>query len=150
MGLARDYPNALLVVIGVPPRDAAYVNSQGLPQSRVLIDTEAKSTLENALFSRQLLHPNKSDKWLIVTSALHMPRAIGTSRKAGFTVISWPIADLNSDNRDSSRETMQEVLGRFAYWLLRRMNALLPGLISRLPPRPALTERWDHNRRDTS
>jgi uncharacterized SAM-binding protein YcdF (DUF218 family) len=61
------------------------------------IETEGRSvnTHENATLSYQLLAPRGIHRILLVTSAMHMPRAAGTFRKAGFDVIPVP-ADFHS------------------------------------------------------
>jgi uncharacterized SAM-binding protein YcdF (DUF218 family) len=48
------------------------------------------NTRENAIFSYQTLAPRGVRRILLVTSAMHMPRAVGAFRKAGFQVIAAP------------------------------------------------------------
>ena len=62
-----------------------FLLAQGLPEGRVLLEDRATSTRQNALFSLPLARPQPGERWLLVTSAMHMPRSIGVFRGAG-----WP------------------------------------------------------------
>src|SRR6266478_6390205 len=42
-------------------------------------------------FPKQSFSPSLVRRWLLVTSAYHMPRAIGVFRKAGFPVEPYPV-----------------------------------------------------------
>lgn len=63
----------------------------GLPEGRLLVEEKSRNTLENALFSRDILKPAPGSRYLLVTSAFHMPRSVGLFRKAGFTVVAYPV-----------------------------------------------------------
>jgi uncharacterized SAM-binding protein YcdF (DUF218 family) len=98
--LARQYPHARIIVSGgtdpsTPgPSEAAIVKqyyvSFGIAADRITIEDQSQSTAENARFTAQSIRPGPGTRWLLVTSAYHMPRAIGAFRKAGFNVIAWP------------------------------------------------------------
>lgn len=122
--LMHRFPDTKLIITGAPAEDVAYAASQGM-QDRLIIEPQATSTFENALFSRQLLSPRIADKWLLVTSAVHMPRAIGTFRSAGFSVLPWPVFD-RSDNFSDTPRTLHEVFGLLEYWMLGRIGSLFP------------------------
>ncbi|MCZ7596337.1 MAG: YdcF family protein [Hyphomicrobium sp.] len=62
----------------------------GVDDTHLLLDRRARNTSENALFAKQLADPRPGERWLLVTSAWHMPRAMGLFRKAGFNVEAWP------------------------------------------------------------
>jgi uncharacterized SAM-binding protein YcdF (DUF218 family) len=47
--------------------------------------------MENAINTVRLVMPKPGERWLLVTSAWHMPRAIGLFRKAGFPVEAYPV-----------------------------------------------------------
>lgn len=55
------------------------------------------TTWENAAKTYALLHPQGVDRIVLVTQALHMPRALLAFRQAGFTVLPAPI-DAETDN----------------------------------------------------
>jgi uncharacterized SAM-binding protein YcdF (DUF218 family) len=100
--LARRYPQARLVFTGGsgdifhPDLKEAPVARQalqrmGLDVVRVLFDDRARNTRENALFAQALARPQPGETWLLVTSASHMPRAMGAFRAAGWSMTPWPV-----------------------------------------------------------
>ncbi|MBW1942849.1 MAG: YdcF family protein [Deltaproteobacteria bacterium] len=68
----------------------------GIDFGRVILEERARSTYENALFSRQLVSSVGDDQWVLITSAWHMPRAFGAFRKAGWAIIPYPV-DFRTD-----------------------------------------------------
>ncbi len=124
--LAGRYPAAKLIVTGASAADEDYARTHILESAQLLIESHARSTFENALYSRQLLNPVAGEKWLIVTSAIHMPRAIGTFREAGFAVVPWPVFDLSNAHATAEHGTWHEVFGLLAYWFLGRIDSLFP------------------------
>src|SRR5262249_20121851 len=99
--LARKYPAVRIVFSGgdagliTSGNEAdfalAFFESLGLPQERVLFENQSRNTIENAEFSKSLAGPKPGERWLIVTSAFHMPRAIGVFRAVGFAVEAYPV-----------------------------------------------------------
>ena len=64
---------------------AEVLASLGVETNRVIYEDQSRNTYENAVFSKRLIDPGQSERWLLVTSARHMPRAIGSFRKGMFT-----------------------------------------------------------------
>ena len=62
----------------------------GIGSDRLILERKARNTAENAILAKELADPKPGQRWLLVTSAWHMPRAIGLFRKAGFDVEAWP------------------------------------------------------------
>lgn len=104
--LARRHPEARLVLSGGAgdpfdqrhreARLAAGLIADLYPESpdlggRLLIEADSRNTRENALFTRRLVEPVPGETWLLVTSALHMPRAVGSFRAVGWTVLPYPV-----------------------------------------------------------
>jgi uncharacterized SAM-binding protein YcdF (DUF218 family) len=100
--LARKYPaarvlfsggEASLIVRGANEADfaLAFFESLGLPHERVLMENRSRNTIENARFSKELALPKPGERWLLVTSAYHMPRAVGIFRGVGFPVEAYPV-----------------------------------------------------------
>lgn len=95
--LARQYPNSRIIYTGGSSnlsgkdiREADYAGQAfedlGIPKSRVEIERDARNTAENALRTKVLASPKQGDRWLLLTSAYHMPRSVELFRKAGFVV----------------------------------------------------------------
>jgi len=66
-----------------------------IPPAAIQIESGSINTRENATRSYQALAPRGIRRILLVTSAMHMPRAAGAFRKAGFEVTAVP-ADFRS------------------------------------------------------
>ncbi|HEY0352091.1 MAG TPA: YdcF family protein, partial [Enterovirga sp.] len=101
--LARRYPSARLVYSGgsgnllVPDARveaelvAAAAETLGIASGRVMVEGTSRDTWENAVNTRALVIPAPGERWLLVTSAWHMPRAIGCFRQVGFPVTAYPV-----------------------------------------------------------
>jgi uncharacterized SAM-binding protein YcdF (DUF218 family) len=100
--LARRYPEARLVFSGGgaslledarAESDAVleFAPSLGIARKRLIVESESRTTYENAAFTRRLVTPRPGERWLLVTSSWHMPRAMGCFRKAGFPVVAYPV-----------------------------------------------------------
>jgi uncharacterized SAM-binding protein YcdF (DUF218 family) len=100
--LARRYPAARIVFSGgsanlietpVPEAPIAgdLLEDFGIPPSRIVLESESRTTAENATLTRALVSPKPGERWLLVTSAYHMPRSIGVFRKAGFDAEAYPV-----------------------------------------------------------
>jgi uncharacterized SAM-binding protein YcdF (DUF218 family) len=74
----------------------------GVPDSAIVVEDRSIDTHENALFTRELLEPRGIGHVLLVTSAIHMPRAAATFRKVGFDVIPVPADFLTGWERSFS------------------------------------------------
>jgi uncharacterized SAM-binding protein YcdF (DUF218 family) len=110
----------------------------GVDQARLTLEGRARDTYENAVFTKQIVAPKPGERWLLVTSAWHMPRAIGCFRRAGFAVEPWPV-DYRTGGRlrlwpsdrlaDGLREldaAAREYAGLLMYYRSGRTDALFP------------------------
>ena len=151
--LARRYPNARLVFTGgsgnllsTDAREADYatavLESLGVSRERLTIERRSRNTEENAEFSKVVAAPKDGERWLLVTSAFHMPRSVGLFRKAGFAVEPYPVdwragrrADLlalralSIDGLALVDVSVREWMGLFAYWLTGKTSELFPAPI---------------------
>jgi uncharacterized SAM-binding protein YcdF (DUF218 family) len=66
---------------------ATAVQRLGIPASALLLEQHSHSTRENALFTAALARPRGIRRILLVTSAVHMPRASLMFREAGLDVV---------------------------------------------------------------
>jgi uncharacterized SAM-binding protein YcdF (DUF218 family) len=79
---------------GTPVADsmANFMESQDVPQERLVLETRSTSTRENALFTKPLLVQNASTP-VLLTSDFHMFRARRAFEKAGIVAQPRPIPD---------------------------------------------------------
>jgi uncharacterized SAM-binding protein YcdF (DUF218 family) len=100
--LARRYPQARLVFTGgsasltdsrhtEAEAAAVFFREIGLDPDHVIYENRSRNTWENAVFTRELVKPAPSERWLLVTSAAHMPRAMGIFRQVGFPATAFPV-----------------------------------------------------------
>jgi uncharacterized SAM-binding protein YcdF (DUF218 family) len=153
--LARRYPAARVVftggngdLIADGPAEADFAirlfESLGVPRDRIIVERRARNTVENAAFTKKLVAPESGERWLLVTSAMHMPRAIGVFREAGFSVEAYPVdyqtggwgdlwafSDSLVGRIGMTDAAVHEWLGLFVYWITGRLPVLFPG------PRPS-------------
>lgn len=99
--LARAHPEAKVVVTGGVARlygsdregstaVAALLEELGVAKDRLIVETHSRNTHENATKTLPLISAKPGETWLLVTSAYHMPRAVGVFRKAGLEVTAYP------------------------------------------------------------
>lgn len=69
---------------------AAFVVDLGVPREALVLEERAGNTRENAIFCADLMRARRMESALLVTSALHMPRAAAAMRVTGLQVI--PVA----------------------------------------------------------
>jgi uncharacterized SAM-binding protein YcdF (DUF218 family) len=147
--LARDYPNARIVysggdasLFGDGGRETDFVytllDGLGIARGRVQLETRSRNTAENAAFTKALVDPKPGERWLVVSSALHMPRAIGCFRKVDFTVEAYPVGWVTAANLElrwgwavaDGLERLDiaayEWIGLLAYRLSGRTTELFP------------------------
>lgn len=148
--LAHRYPKARLVYTGGSARllqagareadhATALFEGLGIAKSRLTMERDSRNTGENAEFVRELVRPKPGERWLLVTSAYHMPRSVGLFRKAGFPVEAYPVDWKVGGAGDLFRYYVvatgglarldlgaREWLGLIAYRLAGRTDALLP------------------------
>jgi len=152
--LARKFPEAKIAFTGgdagiLYPSDSEAVGAQrmltdmGVARDRLILEAGARDTYENAVYLKTeldrlgLLGPGK--RWVLITSAYHMPRVIASFRQAGFDVEAWPVDYRTRGRADLARPfdkvseglrrvdvATREWVGLLAYRLAGRTNSLLP------------------------
>lgn len=99
--LARRHPEARLIfsggiapVIGADAPETIVARSilaqMGIPPERVTWEDHARSTWENFIYSKALARPERGDTWMVVTSALNMPRAMAVAERLCWPMLAWP------------------------------------------------------------
>ena len=148
--LARRYPNARIIFTGgtasldsraplEAPLAVKEFEALGVAHERITAEEQSRNTIENAVFSRLLADPKPGERWVLVTSASHMPRAIAAFRAAGFPVEAYPVNWYTQGRRDAAElftsfagglamtdYAVHEWFGLAAYWLTGRTSELFP------------------------
>ena len=100
--LANTYPGAKVVFTGGPSVDertgrmeqtgvaSRLLPTIGIPASRLTIDDRSTDTCQSAANTKALLHPKPDETWIVVTSAIHVPRTVACFRAVGWDVIAKP------------------------------------------------------------
>jgi uncharacterized SAM-binding protein YcdF (DUF218 family) len=155
--LARRYPQARIIFSGGTAAlvfregtEAEFavplIESFGIARERIVAEDRSRNTIENAIFSRDLAQQKPGERWLLVTSAVHMPRAVGVFRRVGFDIEPYPVDWRTRGTGDVLRpfsalseglartdNAMREWVGLAVYWLMGHTSEFLPG------PQPAKT-----------
>ena len=150
--LAHRYPDARIVFSGggeplvfAASNEASLARTlfdgTGIDPARVTFESRSRNTAENAAFSYADIDPSDEDTWLLVTSAFHVPRAMGSFRAAGWeNIIPYPVDFRTRGSRDIYRPfaslgqglrrvdlAAKEYVGMVAYRMTGRTDALFPG-----------------------
>ncbi len=148
--LARRYPNAPIIYAGGGSEFAPEMTPEatllertigelGLPRPRVIYERRSLNTYQNAIYAKELAVPKPGERWLLVTSAFHMPRAVGAFRAAGFAVEAYPV-DFRTGGADAllrpfafvsqglrlTDTAAKEWIGLLSYYATGKTSALFP------------------------
>ena len=116
-----------LIGRGLSEADRArlFYASMGVPAERLLFESASRTTYENAVLSATLPSVDRTQPWLLLTSAWHMPRAMASFEKAGWNVTAYPVDFRTSDDTAWTsyafgrsnlwKLVLQEYLGLLAY-----------------------------------
>lgn len=102
MALSRRFPKAKIVFSGgaatilYPGQKEALgakalLTRMGLDPTRLILEDRARDTFENARYTKALIELKAGERWLLVTSAFHMPRAMACFRAVGMPLEAWPV-----------------------------------------------------------
>lgn len=153
--LARRFPRVPIVlaggsgdVRGERPSEAAalgpYLTALGIAPDRIMLESRSRNTFENAVETWAHSRPSAGERWLLVTSAFHMPRAMGVFRAAGWNPVAFPVDYLGSAQErwpvlapaahwSDLRLAAHEYVGLLAYYAAGYSNELFPGPRKELP-----------------
>lgn len=148
--LARRFPAARIIYAGggseftpdTTPEATLVQNTiaaVGVDPSRIAYDRQSLNTYQNAVYAKEIARPQTGERWLVVTSAFHMPRTMGVFRKAGFMVVPYPVDYRTAGpaslvrpfafTGEGLRRTdiaAKEWVGLFSYYFTGRSDAVFP------------------------
>ncbi len=107
------------------------LRQQGVPDAAILQESRSLTTHENAVYTARLLNERQLHRVLVVTSALHMPRAMGVFRKQQVEAVAassppqivvpddpaFSFWQPNAHVLSASRSIVKEYVGMLVYWL---------------------------------
>lgn len=148
--LANKYPQAKFVFSGGNanteqglPTEAQiakdYFLQAGISPDRLYIEDKARNTEENVIYSKQLVNPQPQQNWVLVTTAFHMPRAMGLFCKHNWRVIAYPVDHHTLPSKlykpgfnllghaNQLYLASHEWLGLLAYYATGKTDSLFPG-----------------------
>ncbi|MBZ5503454.1 MAG: YdcF family protein [Acidobacteriia bacterium] len=127
--------------------ETGFLEQLGVARDRITIEAQSRNSAENATYCKRLIAPKPGERWLLITSAMHMSRAVGVFRQAGFPVEPYPVDYQFAGWRGlltlpgsvlgalaATDTAAHEWLGLLAYWITGRIPVLFPGPA---PARPA-------------
>jgi len=137
VALMRKFPNFELIFSGGEGRlvptgtteaelAGVFYTEQGVDMKRVTLESQSRSTRENASRVAALLGERCKQPWLLVTSAWHMPRSMSEFQAVGCNVTAYPV-DFRTGEETSWTEysmagslmawqtALHEYLGMFVY-----------------------------------
>jgi len=146
--LAKRYPDSRILLSGGNGRLLPVGMSEakttedllvemGVDEHRLVIEDRSRDTYENAVFSKEVADPKTGETWILVTSAAHMPRAVGCFRHAGWEILPYPVdyqpngrwrfdyLDLGGSLVLFARAA-HEWLGLASYYLTGRIDTFFP------------------------
>ncbi|MGL3608725.1 YdcF family protein [Rhizobium sp. G187] len=116
-----------------------YFQAFGIERSRLIEEQTSRNTDENVGNSRVLLQQAGLSNCLLITSAFHMPRAMGLFRKQMLDVTPWPTDFRTSGkvrftldftqptlNAQQTATAVREWIGLASYRLMGRIDVLYP------------------------
>jgi uncharacterized SAM-binding protein YcdF (DUF218 family) len=111
VALMRSHPNLRLLFTGgnakisgegvsEAQRAKVFFDAMGVDPARVGYESASRNSYENALLTASMPGVDKTQPWLLLTSAFHLPRAMGVFTHAGWNVAPWPV-DYRTTAHDS-------------------------------------------------
>ncbi|MDE2417883.1 MAG: YdcF family protein [Burkholderiales bacterium] len=123
-------------LLGSGPSEAerarAFFASLGATGPRMRYEAVSRNTYENAVLTAKMDGIDITQRWLLVTSAWHMPRSMGTFQKAGWNVTAYPVDFRTAPSTPWTEYSLRsgvaqwqlalhELVGLFAYRLTGRI-----------------------------
>ena len=111
----------------------------GIARDRIIYERHSGDTYTNATEGMRVAQPKAGERWVLVTTASHMARAVGCFRKVGFEVIPYPVDYRTfgpdrgfrffarpSEGLEMMDTAAKEWIGLVYYWLRGRTSELFP------------------------
>lgn len=118
----------------------AFFKLAGLEGREIFYETQSRNTYENAVYTKKMMAPEAGQVWVVITSAFHMPRAMGV-----FGAVGWPVIPYQCDpktdgsygffnrlpniagNFSALNIAIKEIIGLIVYHATGKSAFILPG-----------------------
>jgi uncharacterized SAM-binding protein YcdF (DUF218 family) len=117
---------------------AVFLAEHGFPSERLILEDESRNTFESAVLSKRRVSPADDETWVLITTAWHMPRALGVFCEMGWPIVPYPVdyrtqsdtlfklAFDYSGHLQKLNVGVKEWLGLIAYSFAGKTGELLP------------------------
>ena len=123
-------------LLGTGPTEADrarnFFNSLGLSGQPIEYEAASRNTYENAVLTAQLPGVDISQRWLLVTSAWHMPRSMATFAKTGWNVTAYPVDFRTGTDTPWTEYSLRDGVARWQLLLNEGLGLLAYRLTGRL------------------
>ena len=146
--LIKKYPNAKVFFAGgsgsvkYPGLDHSTVakkfyESLDINIKNINFENTSRNTYENIVFAKKTFNPKKDERWILVTSAFHLKRAIYVGEKLGWKFIPygtdyklpkkfiWRLSINFLGNLVSFQHSSHEWIGIISYYLMGRSSKII-------------------------
>ena len=99
-------------------------------------EEKSRNTYENIIYSKQKIKPKKDEKWLLITSAFHLTRALNVAERHDWILIpyatdyqerkefKWKISFNFLSNLSKFQHSTHEWVGLIAYYFMGRTSKI--------------------------
>ena len=113
-----------------------FYESLDVNTKNIFFDKKSRNTYENIVFAKMKFNPNINEKWILVTSAFHLKRAISVGEKLGWELIPyatdyklpkkfrWKFSINFFGNLGSFKNSSHEWVGIISYYLMGRSSKI--------------------------
>ena len=113
-----------------------FYESLNVNTKNIFFDKKSRNTYENIVFANKKINPNINEKWIIVTSAFHLKRAISVGEKLGWELIpyatdyklskkfKWGLSFSFYQNFGMLQHSSHEWVGIIAYYFMGRSSKI--------------------------
>ena len=111
----------------------------GINTDKIIFENKSRNTYENFIFSEEFIGNTKKEKWLLITSAYHMKRAMGVAKKLNLNLVPYPVDFMLNknfswrfwyhkiyflNNMNDFQLAAHEYIGLIAYYLSKKSNIM--------------------------
>lgn len=122
--LLMSHPDARVLATGPGDRELQILETLPVPPGNLTIISGQFDTFGEATAIGGQLDIRPGDTWLLVTSAIHMPRALATFRAQCLRVYPWPVRDSLPSPHHAAPVIYREMMALLVYVLQGRIGPI--------------------------